>query len=119
VRLLARAHQLVKRARVTEAGDWSPHVSARTEPASVRESTRGWPVGPCCQRARKNELGHTEEFGYWAKLKTLGPGTTVPVLFYFLFLFSFHFPFKSAPNSNSNVLWQFFYPHIILCHDKF
>jgi hypothetical protein len=32
----------------------------------------------------------------------------VSSFFYFLFLFSFHFQIKSAPNSNSNVLWQIF-----------
>jgi hypothetical protein len=39
-----------------------------------------------------------------------GQSAHAPCLPFFLFsiLFSFHFQFKSAPNSNSNVLWQIF-----------
>jgi hypothetical protein len=80
--------------RAGEPAPRAPYVGARKEPASARESTGGCPVGPSCQRARKNELGRVDEFRNWAELKDFGPKRSSSYSFYFLFLFSFHFPFK-------------------------
>jgi hypothetical protein len=48
---------------------WPPHGSARIEPASAREITRGWPVGPCSLRTRNGEVASA--VGVGAKAKTL------------------------------------------------
>jgi hypothetical protein len=94
------------RERAREAGPWALAVGARGDagfrvpPVSRRET-------PGRARGERSDVGRAVSKGGWAKFKVGGPGTTVLVLFfYFLFLFSFHFPFKSAPNSNSNLLWQ-------------
>jgi hypothetical protein len=43
------------------------------------------------------------------RIRGVSPSAAVPALsIFFYFFISFHFPFKSAPNSNSNVLWQIF-----------
>jgi hypothetical protein len=101
-------------------GARTPHGSARVEPVSARESTRGWPVGPCCRRTRGRQVSGTHlsaaekpqgvravsgatwaaryQKGNWAEFKVGGPVQVFSPFFMFYFLFSplfYQFKFKS------------------------
>jgi hypothetical protein len=111
-------------------------ASAGPSASQARVSHRGWRLEPTCQRknrtskrAREHErqargallsARAEERVGPHGRIRELGRAEDFGPrrsrscsFFYFLILFSFHFPFKSAPNSNSNVLWQIFFIHIL------
>jgi hypothetical protein len=101
-------------------GARTPHGSARVEPVSARESTSGWPMGPCCRRTRGRQVSGTHlsaaekpqgvravSGATWAARyqRGIGPNSRLAAQYkcfpLFLLCFIFYFPHYFT-NSNLN-----------------